>query len=549
MAAAYRVNRSAPRASDAPRSASWPRCWSCSPLTDRAHHGPRPGGARRRTSPTRSPRLELPIDEAATHRRPRFRSRASRARARRRAAGGAGPLVESVARKCAFIERAAAAAGLANAEVVAARAEEWGDGLGRCDVVTARALARAAGARRVRSAAAAQGGALVAWKGRRDAEEERDGAPLRRQQLGLSRRGVRRCSVSGRRAPPPPRLPQGRAHAGALPAPRRDGAQAAARCAERVRASSEPCSPATVGGADPPALADRDGHRLRDRQPEGRGRQDDHGGERRRLHRRGGLRDAAGRRRSPGQRDRRPRPAEGRARRASTTCSAGEADARPTPSADRRSSGSRSCRRRPTSPARTSSCRASPGSEHRLRDALAPVRERYAFILLDCPPSLGPLTVNALVAADRVIVPVQTEYFALEGLAGLLDTLSLIQRELNPRLTVAGMLLTMHDGAHAPGAGRRARGARALPRARLRHRHPAQRPARRGAELRAAGHPPRSALRRARTPTSSSPRRWPHVAERPRGMGRGLRARSCSTIRAAGRATATPSCRRAARSS
>ena len=68
------------------------------------------------------------------------------------------------------------------------------------------------------------------------------------------------------------------------------------------------------------------------------------------------------------------------------------------------------------------------------------------FTLLDCPPSLGPLTVNALVAADRVIVPVQTEYFALEGLAGLLDTLSLIQRELNPRLTVAGMILTMHDG-------------------------------------------------------------------------------------------------------
>jgi chromosome partitioning protein len=87
-----------------------------------------------------------------------------------------------------------------------------------------------------------------------------------------------------------------------------------------------------------------------------------------------------------------------------------------------------------------------PGSETRLRDALAGVRERYAYTLLDCPPSLGPLTVNALVAADRVIVPVQTEYFALEGLAGLLDTLSLVQRELNPRLTVAGMLLTMHDG-------------------------------------------------------------------------------------------------------
>ena len=86
------------------------------------------------------------------------------------------------------------------------------------------------------------------------------------------------------------------------------------------------------------------------------------------------------------------------------------------------------------------------GSETKLRDALEPIRERYAFTLLDCPPSLGPLTVNALVAADRVIVPVQAEYFALEGLAGLLDTLSLVQRELNPRLTIAGMLLTMHDG-------------------------------------------------------------------------------------------------------
>jgi chromosome partitioning protein len=86
------------------------------------------------------------------------------------------------------------------------------------------------------------------------------------------------------------------------------------------------------------------------------------------------------------------------------------------------------------------------GSETRLREALSGAVEEFDFVLLDCPPSLGPLTVNALVAADRVIVPVQTEYFALEGLAGLLDTLDLIRRELNPRLTVAGMLLTMHDG-------------------------------------------------------------------------------------------------------
>jgi chromosome partitioning protein len=83
--------------------------------------------------------------------------------------------------------------------------------------------------------------------------------------------------------------------------------------------------------------------------------------------------------------------------------------------------------------------------EMRLHQALAPIRDQDAFTLLDCPPSLGPLTVNALAAADRVIVPVQAEYFALEGLAGLLDTVALVQRELNPRLTVAGMLLTMHD--------------------------------------------------------------------------------------------------------
>jgi chromosome partitioning protein len=86
------------------------------------------------------------------------------------------------------------------------------------------------------------------------------------------------------------------------------------------------------------------------------------------------------------------------------------------------------------------------GYEYRLRERLTDVREEFEYVLLDCPPSLGPLTVNALAAADRVIVPVQTEYFALEGVAGLLETLALVQRELNPRLTVAGMLLTMHDG-------------------------------------------------------------------------------------------------------
>jgi chromosome partitioning protein len=85
------------------------------------------------------------------------------------------------------------------------------------------------------------------------------------------------------------------------------------------------------------------------------------------------------------------------------------------------------------------------GSEGRLRDRLGPVRERFAYTLLDCPPSLGPVTVNALVAADRVLVPVQAEYLALEGLVQFLDTLSLVRRELNPGLTVSGLVITMHD--------------------------------------------------------------------------------------------------------
>jgi chromosome partitioning protein len=83
--------------------------------------------------------------------------------------------------------------------------------------------------------------------------------------------------------------------------------------------------------------------------------------------------------------------------------------------------------------------------EFRLREGLGPVRERFSYTLLDCPPSLGPVTVNALVAADRVIVPVQAEYLALEGLVQFLDTLKLVQRELNPQLTMAGVVITMYD--------------------------------------------------------------------------------------------------------
>ena len=80
-----------------------------------------------------------------------------------------------------------------------------------------------------------------------------------------------------------------------------------------------------------------------------------------------------------------------------------------------------------------------------LAEALAQTDE-FDFVLLDCPPSLGPLTVNALAAADRVIVPVQAEYYALEGLAQLVQSINLIKTRLNPRLAIAGVLLTMVDG-------------------------------------------------------------------------------------------------------
>src|SRR5436190_3668796 len=85
------------------------------------------------------------------------------------------------------------------------------------------------------------------------------------------------------------------------------------------------------------------------------------------------------------------------------------------------------------------------GSESHLRETLGPVRERFALTLLDCPPSLGPIAVNALVAADRVIVPLQAEYLALEGLVQFLETLERLRRELNPAHVLTGVVITMHD--------------------------------------------------------------------------------------------------------
>ena len=86
-----------------------------------------------------------------------------------------------------------------------------------------------------------------------------------------------------------------------------------------------------------------------------------------------------------------------------------------------------------------------PNREYLLKSALAQIKDDYDFILIDCPPSLGLITVNALVAADAVMIPVQCEYFALEGLSKLLNTIKIVQGRLNPALEIEGMILTMYD--------------------------------------------------------------------------------------------------------
>jgi chromosome partitioning protein len=83
--------------------------------------------------------------------------------------------------------------------------------------------------------------------------------------------------------------------------------------------------------------------------------------------------------------------------------------------------------------------------EYRLKDVIRPIRDKYDFILIDCPPSLDILTVNALAASDSVLVPVQCEFLALEGVSELLDTLARLRRAINPSLAIEGILLTMYD--------------------------------------------------------------------------------------------------------
>lgn len=84
--------------------------------------------------------------------------------------------------------------------------------------------------------------------------------------------------------------------------------------------------------------------------------------------------------------------------------------------------------------------------EYVLREAIAPLRDAYDYLFIDCPPSLGLLTLNGLCAADRVLIPIQCEYYALEGVGQLMNTIQRVQRGLNPKLAVEGVVLTMLDG-------------------------------------------------------------------------------------------------------
>jgi len=90
-----------------------------------------------------------------------------------------------------------------------------------------------------------------------------------------------------------------------------------------------------------------------------------------------------------------------------------------------------------------------PEREHRLAQALAPLREEFELVVIDCPPSLGLLTLNALTAASGVLIPLQCEYYALEGLARLLETIDLVRRGLNPSLGLEGIAFTMVDGRNS----------------------------------------------------------------------------------------------------
>ena len=253
---------------------------------------------------------------------------------------------------------------------------------------------------------------------------------------------------------------------------------------------------------------------------------------------------AAGRLRSAGQRHERPgRAAQPRdAGRPTTCCTAPRS---PTSSCRRAFPASIWRRRTPTWPRPRSSCRtASNRDAHPRRRARSGRRRLPVRHLLDCPPSLGLLTVNALAAANRLIVPVQCEYYALEGLAQLLETVELIRGALNPALALTGLLLTMYDGRTRLSGRRRARGAQRIsaPRSsRPSCRAPCDSPRRRSHGLPISQYDPRLARRGCVLPGGArGGRAW--IAPAATRARAGARAR-CSASRQARRTARCARCR------
>ena len=134
-----------------------------------------------------------------------------------------------------------------------------------------------------------------------------------------------------------------------------------------------------------------------------------------------------------------------------------------------------------------------------LKEVLAPLREEFDYILIDCSPSLGLITINALTAADSVIIPVQAEYFALEGISKLLNTIKIIKSKLNPALEIEGFLLTMYDSGCARPT-RYTTSETPLPGTGVQHRHPAQCKTERSPQLRTPHNPVRCGLHRSQKP-------------------------------------------------
>ena len=161
---------------------------------------------------------------------------------------------------------------------------------------------------------------------------------------------------------------------------------------------------------------------------------------------------------------------------------------------------------------------------YRLREALEKVRDRYDFMILDCPPALDLLTLNALVAADRLLVPMQAEYFALEGLSELIHTLERVRAAFNPGLEIEGVLLTMYDD-RTNLAQQVTENLREFFKDKLlKTVDSEEHAAGRGAELWEAGAAVRSAVARGRRATGSWPRScWHGTGSRVRQRGTGRR--------------------------